>query len=65
MNSSEGDYLVELSKANICPNCGKAIEEGKRVIRGTGTFCSLECIADYHKAEFVERVRRLRAAQHQ
>src|SRR5664280_1441845 len=59
---SESDHLAELSKAGICPNCGKPIAKGKSVVRGAGAFCSLDCVASYYQAEFSERARRLAAA---
>jgi hypothetical protein len=64
--ASEADRLRKLSKERICPNCGRLIPEGKSVVRGAGVFCGLECVADYHSAEFSERAKRLAAvaAQH-
>jgi len=60
--SEEEVRLHELRQAGICPNCGESIPEGTAVTRGRGSFCSLECVALYHQAEFSERVRRLAAA---
>ena len=65
MSNSEGDQLFELARARVCPNCGKAIAEGTAVGRGAGSFCSLECVALYHQAEFDERARRLAMAARQ
>jgi RNA polymerase-binding transcription factor DksA len=62
MADSEEDYLLELRKAGICPNCGGPIPEGKLAVRGRGSFCRLECVASYYEAEFSERARRLAAA---
>ena len=62
VSSSEADRLVLLSKAGICPNCGTRIPEGTAVVRGPGAFCSLDCVALFHQAEFSERARRLTAA---
>lgn len=62
MDNSESDRLVELSNAGICPNCGRAIPERTAVVRGKGSFCSLDCVASFHEAEFTERARRLAAA---
>lgn len=62
MSSSEADRLTELSKEGVCPNCGRSIPEGTAVARGPGSFCSLECVALFHNAEFSERARRLTAA---
>jgi hypothetical protein len=60
--SDEDVHLKELGQAGICPNCGKLIPEGTAVARGSGSFCSLECIALFYQAEFSERARRLSAA---
>ena len=65
MARSERDYLLEFWDKNICPNCGKAIPEGKRVGSGKkseGGFCNLGCYAEYHGAELVERHKKLLAA---
>jgi hypothetical protein len=62
LSGSEADRLAELSRAGICPNCGTSIQEGTAVVRGPGSFCSLECVALFHHAEFSERARRLEAA---
>jgi hypothetical protein len=62
MPDSEAGGLSRMAKAGICPNCGRQIEQGRAVVRGAGLFCSLECVASYHEAEFVERARRLAAA---
>ena len=65
LTTSEDHRLAELSKIGICPNCGRVIKEGTRVVRGSGAFCSLDCVASYHQAEFSERARRLAAAAQQ
>jgi hypothetical protein len=62
MSDSEARRLAEMSKAGICPNCGKRIPEGTAVVRGPGSFCGLDCIAEFYHAEFSERARRLDAA---
>lgn len=59
---SEEDYLLQLKEAGICPNCGNPTMDGRRVVRGEGIFCSLDCVASYYAAEFSERARRLAAA---
>jgi len=59
---TEADQLAELAKAGICPNCGKTIGKGQSVVRGRAVFCSLECVASFYEAEFVERAKRLAAA---
>jgi hypothetical protein len=65
MPDSEADGLENLSDARVCPNCGETIPEGTAVVRGKGSFCSLDCVASYHQAEFAERVKRLTAAARQ
>jgi predicted nucleic acid-binding Zn ribbon protein len=63
MEKSEREHLLELWEKNICPYCGKAIPEGKRVGSGRkaeGGFCSLDCYTRYYEYELVERARRLR-----
>jgi len=62
MPDSEDDRLAELSSAGICPNCGSVILPGQAVIRGVGSFCSLDCVAAFYQAEFAERARRLTIA---
>jgi hypothetical protein len=62
--SDEEVRLNEFRQAGICPNCGKPIPEGTAVARGPGAFCSLECVALFHNAEFSERAKRLAAALH-
>jgi hypothetical protein len=61
--SEEDARLNEFRKAGICPNCGQSIQEGTAVARGPGSFCSLECVALFHHAEFEERARRLATAR--
>jgi hypothetical protein len=64
MSLSEREYLLELWRRNICPNCGKNIPEGTRVDRGNkadGGFCSLDCFAKYRKIELPERAKRVAA----
>jgi hypothetical protein len=59
---SEQKYLLELWDKNICPNCGKAIPDGKRVGSGKksdGGFCSLDCYAEHHKADLIERYKKI------
>ena len=63
MTDQESNNLRQLREEGICPNCGNSIPEGTAVVRGAGTFCSLECIASYYQAEFDERARRLAAAK--
>lgn len=62
MAKSEQDYLLELWLKNMCPYCGKAIPEGKRVGSGRkseGGFCSLDCYARYNELELRERARKV------
>jgi hypothetical protein len=64
MDESEQEYLLELGKANICPNCGKAIPGGTRIGTGKksdGIFCSLDCLAQYHETELIERAKKVSA----
>ena len=61
----DSDELTRLSRLGICPNCAKQIPEGTAVVRGGGSFCSLDCIASYFAAEFKERARRLDIASRQ
>jgi hypothetical protein len=60
--SDEDDRLNELRQAGICPNCGKPIPEGTAVVRGPGSFCTLDCVASFYQAEFNVRAKRLVAA---
>jgi hypothetical protein len=62
MDKSEQDSLRELKEKGICPNCGSDLQPGKRFPRGDGVFCSLDCVAQYYEAEFIERARRIAAA---
>ena len=62
MAESEQKCLLELWAKNICPNCGKNIPDGKRVGSGKksdGGFCSLDCYAQYHKADLTERHKKI------
>ena len=59
---SESEYLALLRKKAKCPNCRSSIDPGTAVVRGPGSFCSLDCVAFYHQLEFRERLRRLAAA---
>ncbi len=62
MPKSERDYLLELWTKNVCPHCGKAIPEGRRVGTGDkskGGFCSLDCYTRYYEQELKERARRV------
>jgi hypothetical protein len=59
MDKTEDAYLLELRNRNICPFCGKIIPEGAKVIRGKGTFCSLDCVARYNEPEFTMRAQHL------
>ena len=64
MAESERSYLFELWDKNICPNCGKNIPEGKRVGSGKkseGGFCSLNCYAEYYKADVIKRHKKVMA----
>lgn len=65
MADQDDNRPEELTDEPVCPNCLKVIEEGTAVIRGAASFCSLECVAAYHQAEFSERVRRIAAAAKQ
>lgn len=62
---SDSEELARLSKLGVCPNCAKHIPEGHSIVRGGGTFCSLDCVAAYFAAEFSERARRLARAARQ
>ena len=48
MAQSEREYLLELRRKSICPNCGKQIPPGTFVTFGAGGFCNLECVARYN-----------------
>lgn len=64
VSEAEADVLLELWDKNICPSCGKVIEEGKRVGSGRkreGGFCSLDCYAGYRKEKLIERAKRIAA----
>jgi len=64
MAESEQSYLLELWDKHICPNCGRNIQEGRRVGSGKkseGGFCSLDCYAEYRKAELAERHKKVMA----
>jgi len=61
MAQSEPEYLRELARKNICPNCGKQIPEGKRHPYGAGVFCSLDCVAEFNATELVERAKKINA----
>jgi hypothetical protein len=58
----EDGRLRKLRQEGVCPNCGKAIPAGDAVVRGSGTFCSLECVAPFYRAELSERAKRLASA---
>jgi hypothetical protein len=62
-DDSEANELRHLRGLGICPNCGKRILAGNSVVRGAGSFCSLDCVASFHEAEFTERAKRLAAAR--
>jgi hypothetical protein len=59
MPDSEGDCLARFRESGIFPNCGDSIPDGAAVIRGAGSFCSLDCVVWFFQAEFAERARRL------
>ncbi len=64
MASSEEECLIELWNKRICPFCGKMIREGKAIGSGKlskGRFCSLDCYTEYHRAEILERARKVQA----
>jgi len=64
MGESEKEYLLDLANANICPNCGKAIPDSTRIGTGKktdGVFCSLDCLAQYHETELIERAKKVSA----
>jgi hypothetical protein len=65
MANQDDNHPEEMSDEPVCPNCSKVIEEGTAVIRGAASFCSLECVAAYHQAEFSERARRIATAAKQ
>jgi hypothetical protein len=56
---SDSETLRQLSKLGVCPNCGNRIPKGTAVVRGAGSFCSLNCVASYFSKEFNERARLL------
>jgi predicted nucleic acid-binding Zn ribbon protein len=61
MTNNEQEFLLQLWERNICPMCGKRIPDGQRVGSGRksdGGFCSLDCYAEYHKLDLVEKARR-------
>ena len=62
MPDSESVNFAELRKKGVCPNCGILIVQGTAVIRGSASFCSLDCVALFYQVEFTERARRLAAA---
>jgi hypothetical protein len=62
MRTPEDDKLADFAEWGICPNCGVSITEGTTVVRGSGVFCSLNCVASFFAAEFKERARRLAIA---
>ncbi len=62
MDNSEQESLRELKEKGICPNCGKLLQSQQKFPRGTGVFCSLECVAQYYEAEFSERAKKIAAA---
>jgi len=59
MAQSEREYLLELRRKNVCPNCGKMIPAGKCVAYGAGGFCSLDCVTQFNKQELIERAKRI------
>jgi len=59
MAQSEREYLLELRRKSICPNCGKQIPPGTLVTFGAGGFCSLDCVAGYNQQELIERAKRI------
>ena len=61
-DSDEDDSLRKMRREGVCPNCGKAIPTGDAVVRGSGTFCSLECVASFYEAELSAKAKRLAAA---
>jgi hypothetical protein len=61
-SSSEQESLRELKERGICPNCGKLLQPQQKFPRGAGVFCSLECVAQYHEAEFSERAKKIATA---
>lgn len=61
MAQSEQEYLRELARRNICPNCGKQIPEGGRHPFGAGVFCSLDCVAEFNASKLVERAKKINA----
>lgn len=61
MGRSEREYLRELARKNICPNCGKQIPEGKCHPYGAGVFWSLDCVAEFNATELVERAKNINA----
>lgn len=49
----------------LCANCGKPIPEGARVgsgRRADGSFCSLDCYAQFHGEALLQKARKIQSA---
>lgn len=63
MAISEAVYLRLMWERNECPNCRRAIPQGKRVGTGRkkdGGFCSLNCYTRYFALELAEKAKLLK-----
>jgi len=65
VDMTEDEHLSKLASEHVCPNCGALIKGDTQVKRGKGAFCSLDCVASYHQAEFAEKARRMAIASRQ
>ena len=57
--AGDDEQLRELSRQNVCPNCGGEVASGRRFPHGRGVFCSLQCVAQYEGAELLEQHRKI------
>jgi hypothetical protein len=58
MPGAEKDYLKECLDKQVCPRCGKSIQEGTGIGSGKiaeGLFCSLGCYGEYYQGELLRR----------
>ncbi|MEZ4671471.1 MAG: hypothetical protein R3E39_26505 [Anaerolineae bacterium] len=64
---TEEKNLSELAALQICPQCGKSLEEKFKYGTGRlidGVFCSLDCFSEYHKLGIMERAKRVQELFH-
>lgn len=59
---NQDEWLRQLAELGICPNCGNAIAPGKRLVRGSGVYCGLGCVAEFNAVELIDQHRRIVAA---